>query len=78
MRKCYYVNDSFAERRNGEVYYHLALVTEDQAGYEKGYEHRDLETLEKMAQVGNEAVQITPRDVLEIVASSMRAGPVRR
>jgi hypothetical protein len=80
-RACYYTNESFAERINGKVVYHAALVIEGEAGYtkiciEEGRAD-DLEFVQRRCDHVNGALGLTPDDVLDIVGSSMRQGPIK-
>jgi hypothetical protein len=76
-RRCYYTNEAFATRADGKVIYQLALIEEGAPGYSVSYTSEYFETVKAMARSGNEGCGLSEADVLDIVASSMAAGPVR-
>ena len=71
MRDCYYTNESFAELTRDGIVYHIAHVTEGEAGYRKSHTNADLGILRSIAQARNKAYGLSERDVNAIVASSM-------
>lgn len=74
-RIAYYANESFYDRT--QQGYFVAKITEDAPGYEQTFGlHRASIDAERVANKLNEANGLTRDDVLDIVASSMRAGRV--
>ncbi|AXQ52758.1 hypothetical protein SEA_IPHANE7_136 [Mycobacterium phage IPhane7] len=75
-RMCYYANESFYDSTRGYV---VAVVNEGEPGYRTlagGYLFAD-EAKEEADRL-NEKAGLSRDDVLDIVASSMRAGKVQR
>jgi hypothetical protein len=70
-RIAYIANDSYAERMNGVIYYHLVEITEGQPGWRSACSCVDLEVLQAQAAARNIANGLTEGDVLDITASSM-------
>jgi hypothetical protein len=75
-RYCYYVHESSAARRDdGTVGYQVAVVTDGEPGYRPDSTiYESVELAQRRANHFNAIRGITPDDVLDIVASSKRAG----
>lgn len=76
-RFCFYANESFFDRDSQS--YFVAKVTQDEAGYEvTSWSFREPRQAQDKADKLNDNLGWTRDDVLDIVASSMRQGAVRR
>lgn len=75
-RVCFYANDSFYNREQRG--YIVVKITEDEAGYEETFGlHPTAVEAERIANKLNESNGLIRDEVLDIVASCMRAGTVR-
>ncbi|AGM12369.1 hypothetical protein PEGLEG_141 [Mycobacterium phage PegLeg] len=76
-RICYYANESFYDHAKGD--YVVAVVTEDEAGYNTlSTVYGSAERAKAAADALNQDLGLSRDDVLDIVASSMRAGRAQR
>ncbi|QNJ56932.1 hypothetical protein SEA_REINDEER_141 [Mycobacterium phage Reindeer] len=74
-RTCYYANESYFNR--AQQGYEIAKVVEDEAGWTPVFGlHRTLGEAEETVDQLNADLGLSRDDVLDIVASSMRAGRV--
>ncbi|WP_195165898.1 hypothetical protein [Mycobacteroides abscessus] len=69
-RTCYYTNESFFERDSQQ--YVVALITENEAGYEPTDTYRELGEAIRIADKQNAELGLSADDVSQIVTSSMR------
>jgi hypothetical protein len=73
-RKCYYTNEGFFKRESQT--FTVAEITEDETGYTPHGQSTTLGGAQVMVDELNAQLGLTRDDVLDIVASSMRAGAV--
>jgi hypothetical protein len=76
-RVCYHTDESYAERVDGVVVYHIAKVTENQRGYMQMVctdprESVSLDVVRDKCDKLNAHLGLSKDDVLDIVMSSMR------
>lgn len=79
-RRCYYTNESFGTREEstGLIVYELVCVHENEAGYLSAGKYTSLVNAQTAMNIRNAVEGISKGDVLDIVASSIRQGMVRR